>query len=395
MSGWIFGGWPPPAPGLDSVTFDEVKAALALANTPVGFNTQRITDLAAGVAGSDAATVAQVAAAVTFAAVAAALAVATTPVAFNTQRLTGVDAGVGGSDAVNLAQLAAAVGGAVTFAAVKAALALASSSVGFNSQPLVSLGRSAARDSAALVDSSLSVIDPAIWRPVQSVPVLVPAAGSVTIPSPAAGFIRIISSLTLTSLGATPNYNITLQPSGLFIASRALTGGAATAANILVPSGGGLIAFGAAETIQVANGGTANATLFYVYQDVADTNLTLVRAQYANVGNPAVVVIPAAPAGFVRRLVWAQRQLASAMSINPVAYLQNDDTAAVVSDWTLGASPVFERNASVAAGANTFMTNNGPAVQVTTQALSVQAQAAATDATRRPVIFGLYETVPL
>ena len=59
MSGWQWGGWPPPAPGdAGGISFAAVKAALALADSPVGFNNQRITDVGQAVYAGDVVTVA-------------------------------------------------------------------------------------------------------------------------------------------------------------------------------------------------------------------------------------------------------------------------------------------------------------------------------------------------
>jgi hypothetical protein len=92
---WTFGGWPPPPPsGASIVTFAAVAAALALADAPVSYNGERITNVGAPVDPGDAANagfvVAQAAAAVTFARVQTALNAATGTVGFNNQALNNV-----------------------------------------------------------------------------------------------------------------------------------------------------------------------------------------------------------------------------------------------------------------------------------------------------------------
>lgn len=283
----------------------------------------------------------------------------------------------------------------VTFAAVKAALAQANAPVGFNSQRLASIGAPLADGDA--VNRLYS--DGGSWRGAaidlarmpRFGPATLNAGGSLVIPGPAAGLIRVIGYVVVTSNGATPSYNLTLSPSGLFL-GRAVSGGAGTAASVtLCNLASFALAIGNGESLVLDNIGSASAQVVYAYFDIPSAARTLVRVPF---GAAPVEVMPAAAAGTYHRWVVISRPCSSNTFITPniqaTAFVFNDDTAGVQPQLSR-AGVLMARGAAVPAnGAATQGVIGIDAGSGEVEALTISAVAAV--ATRNANFIGCYET---
>lgn len=299
-AGWIFGGWPPPPPSEGAfVTFDAVKAALALADTPVGFNGQRISGVGAPVAAGDAVTKAY-------------------------------------DDA-----------GAIASVAMRTA--------NFSHVPA---------------------------------PVTVLAGTTHSIPGPAAGFLRVLSTVQCTGIAAS-TVTATLQPSALVV-SRA-TAVAATGAGTQVVSSQARLPIGVGETLDIANVGANSFQLWYTWFDIplAGRTVTLVRTTF---GAAPVSIIPAAPAGSYHKFLWVLTQIGGTPfgQFEPANYVFNDDTAVINVVGYYGAAMLGRSANTNANSVSGGSWGGGMDIVVTDTAL--QFSTAAAVATRNAVVCACYET---
>ena len=143
---------------------------------------------------------------------------ADSPVGFNVQRLAGVSTGVDALDAVNVDQLVDAFLN-LNFDAVRDALAAADTPVGFNDQVLRDVANPVERQDVVTLNYLASgVIALPNYQHV-AVPVTLAPAATHVVPGPAAGFIRVFSNgIACTGLGVASTVTAVLQPGATTIA---------------------------------------------------------------------------------------------------------------------------------------------------------------------------------
>ncbi len=204
------------------------------------------------------------------------------------------------------------------------------------------------------------------------------AAEIADLPGPAAGFVRIYESVSITAsaLASTlTDVTTALRSGGVSYPVKVATTSTATIVVSPVP------ALGNGEVLRVTNGGANAGRVVGTYVDVPATGITLVRTALDATG---VSVIPAAPTGYGLRFL--QREVG-----DPSIVVSNLD-AVTHSFEVLVGSTVVTRSAPVltlAVGALAGPT----AIPVTDTVLKVRL-AAAVDTTA-PVILAAYEAYPV
>lgn len=341
--GWLFGGWPPPPPALDTVTFAEVQAALAVASSAVDVNGQKITDLGAPTLPGDAATKAYVdaqVASIDFPEIQAALNAATGPVGFNGQLLQNVALPGADTDAANRGYV------------------LDQHFIGFTKKQ----------------------------RTTTVVQTMTALGGTAVIPGPAAGFVRVLlipftsAADAVTALATT----CVLNPGAFPLGTNATQ-------NTLLNTVGTLV-LGVGETLNLANNSAGAVQLSYSYYDVPDTGITLVRIRFSNT---PVTIVPAPPAGFWRRILLVsgnQGTLQRGVQCAAVPY--NCDSVSQRWGMFLGGTLLAYNSATISMSGNPSLVPEVGAATVTpaTGALAIATLVAIT--TAQLTYVGAYETFP-
>lgn len=218
------------------------------------------------------------------------------------------------------------------------------------------------------------------------VDVIAATSGTLSIPGPAAGFLRIFFEVQFTSKGSTPAITATLNPSGLLLARAVSMGAVTNGSQPLILSAAPLV-LGEGETLDLENTGGADCNIFYSYHDVPKGNVTLVRVQF---DDTPVEIIPASPAGFFRRWLVGTTQSGSSISARTAAIAFNDDSATAIVEYFIGGDIVSRVN-SASAGAANALNLTGADWAIRSDAVTVGAHAAIT--TRKLNFIGAYETV--
>lgn len=186
-------------------------------------------------------------------------------------------------------------------------------------------------------------------------PLLLNAGAEVSIPGPAAGFLRFFEIIYATSLGNTPILDFSLEPFGMYFMRNGNLGGP-TVISSFIPTafGNRQCPIGHGESFKVANIGTAACSIYYSYIDFPDTNRTLVRTQFSNT---PVTIIPAAPTGYFHKPV-----LLAYTAPSPAVVVYNDDTVSAQpsvyhdSDLIYRSQPFGAGQASTLAGVSSLDT---------------------------------------
>ena len=139
---------------------------------------------------------------------------------------------------------------------------------------------------------------PAQTRPLTTTPLFVsvslPALGSVDLPGPPAGFIRVYETIVVMPvLVAAPVTTLTIDlvqpgPTTYRIAATTTTGAGTSAFQSQSPLGNG-------ELYRISAAGGGAGRVVSTYYDLPDTNITLVRLRLTAAPQ---IVIPAPPVGF-------------------------------------------------------------------------------------------------
>lgn len=220
------------------------------------------------------------------------------------------------------------------------------------------------------------------------------AGGTVDLPGPASGFIRLHNFISIVpDVAATPMSAVSAaiqQPPGTTTAP--LSAGAASGAGGTSATLFNYTAIGFGESIRITNGpasgaGRVNAT----YRDIPADNITLIR-QVLGVGG--VTLIPAPPAGFFRRFLKAPIQNGQQTTLYARQQWFNGDTVPHTVSGFLGGNLMSRNIATAANGASVFVAPT-PELCVTAASGALTAATAVAVVTTAPVFSGAYETLAL
>lgn len=232
-------------------------------------------------------------------------------------------------------------------------------------------------------------------------PIPVVPGQTYQVPGPAAGYVRalvqhgIIIPSAPGAVGVSATCRImpadfyTLRSAFAFTQAQAV----GSSANALAFSTG-IIVLGEGEYLEVAVTGTGTGSIVYSYIDLPVTGpgytISLVRASLTD--TPAEI-IPAAPTGFVNRILHPTTTTAGtyAMGLRPAVCAINSDTAAAQIDTYFGAELTYRSGSTNAEIA--FTVGMNPDTDITDRALRMATRVAPT--TRSPFVALAYKTIRL
>jgi hypothetical protein len=251
------------------------------------------------------------------------------------------------------------------------------------------LAVSAGPDAGALFVSPPSITDPE-RKPSLELAIDIPAGGTVDVPGPAPGFVRLFDQLFLFTQGGASMAAIVINLIDAFATSWQMQGGTPSTQSVLYQCS---TPIGAGEVIRLGPNGGADARVVATYQDKPAAGVTLIRTALGVVATPpaSVIVIPAPAAGRFRRLY--KRTPINNTFLAVGAQVINRDTVSASVRWSLGAT-LFAR-AAVANGTQGVPTGPVSQLSVTAASGDLSAVLGAAPTTTAPIFLSAYEDLPL
>lgn len=214
---------------------------------------------------------------------------------------------------------------------------------------------------------------------------------SASIPGPPAGFVRLVAPITLTATGGVaPAIGVTVQPINRSLGRAIAPASGGSTVPLASMAFYSALPLAAGDHVDFSNTG-GPAVLVYSYLDVPAAGLTVVSVQLSNA--TPVEVIPAAPAGSVRRWVFGLCGWFATPQLHPSVVIFNDDTAAVRVSYFQGGQ-LIGRSGSAAAGQSCVAFSTAPGFfDLNVESGAFELALAGAVASRPVNVFGCYETI--